>query len=335
LLLRDLCQQPGAEPVGMAEIGIMGYVSDCRVLDFSGLLQPEIAHLRLPAAEKMAWATKAYAPPLVVLAGAAGYPFDLASQPWFTQRYEQVDIQDERGFLSIIHRRGMGPSGQRDLASRWWQDDGDALASQPVTTSLVFPLGATPAITAHIFLPADSSLAVSAHAAPLASLKGAGAAWQETRLPDASPVDRAVTLGLSAQAAGAPAAVAWIESNAIPAVHYFAPFEAAGAQPRPSLRLDEGQRADAVLAPAHSGPVVLDVAYRDRPGVRLAVTVDGQELGVVGGDSDGWQTARFDLPAGLLAAKPTVQVALHSRAEQFVRVYYAALVDPARPPYVP
>jgi hypothetical protein len=74
LLLRDLCQEPGHEPVGMAEIGILGYVSDCRVLDFSGLLQPEVAHLRLTPADKMTWTIKAHAPPLVVFAGSGGFP---------------------------------------------------------------------------------------------------------------------------------------------------------------------------------------------------------------------------------------------------------------------
>ncbi len=335
LLLREMCRQPGHEPVGMAEIGVVGYVSDCRVLDFSGLLQPEIAQLRLPAVDKMAWAIKAHAPPLVVLAGAEGYPFDLAGQPWFAQRYEQADIQDERGFLSIIHRRAMGPGGQRDLAARWRQGDAAAPAGRPVTTTLNFPLDATPAITLHTFLPAGSSLAVAANGAPLITLSGVEPAWQEARLPHVQPVDGAVTLALSAQVAGQPAAVAWVESNAAPSVHYFGPFVEAGAQPRPRVQLEQGDAVQATLAPPGAGPLALDVAFRDLPGVQLEIFVDGQMLGVAGSGTGAWQTARFALPAGALAGKSTVTVELRNPAPQFVRVYYAALVDAASPPYVP
>ncbi len=333
LLLRELCQQPGREPVGMTEIGILGYVSDCRILDFSGLLQPAIAHLPLPAADKIEWAIKSHDPPTVVLAGDAGYPHDVAGQPWFRQRYEPQDIQDERGFLSVIHRRALGPMAQRPLAVHWWQDS--AAAGVPLTTTLVFPLGVTPAITLHAFLPAESGLAVSANGRPVASLAGAQAAWLETPLPAAAPLDDEVTLALTGHAADQPAALAWVESNAVPSFSYFQPFVEAAAQPRPHVQLEQGDRVQATLAPAASGPVALDVAYRDLPGVQLEVYVDGQLLGVAGSGSGPWQVARFDLPPGALAGKSTVDVELHNPVPQFVRVYYAALVDPARPPYVP
>lgn len=334
LLLKALCQQPGFEPVGMAEIGILGYVSDCHILDFSGLLQPPVAHLRLPAADKMAWAIKSYAPPLVVLAGSTGFPHTVAGQLWFRQRYEPYDIQDEEGFLSVIYRRAMGPPAQRDLATaQWWRSD--PAAGQPLTATLVFPPEETPAITLHAFLPAGSGLAVAANGEPLLALDGAAPSWQDLPAAGLHATEGQATLELAGHAADQPAAVAWIESNAIPAVHYFAPFEEAAAQPRPSLRLDLGEQASAVLAPAGAGRPVLDVGYRDRPGVRLAVLVDGQTVDVVGGASDGWQAARIPLPAGALSAQPSVRVELRNLAEQFVRVYYVALVDPARPPYVP
>ncbi len=332
LLLRDLCQQPGREPVGMTEIGILGYVSDCRILDFSGLLQPEIAHLPLPVADKIGWAIKSYDPPLVVLAGDARYPHQLASQPWFAQRYEPQDIQDERGFLSVIHRRALGPMAQRSVATRWWQD---VEPGRAVTTTLVFPLQATPAITLHVFLPADSALAVSANGQPLAALAGEEAAWQDVRLPDVAAVDGAVNLALSAQADGQPAAVAWVESNAVPAFSYFKSYTAAATQPRPLRQLEQGERLQATLAPAHAGPVALDVAFRDLPGVQLEVSVDGQLVGVAGSDSGLWQTARFALPPDALTSKSTVAIALYNPVQQFVRVYYVALVDPSLPSYVP
>ncbi|HSN76653.1 MAG TPA: hypothetical protein VL334_16400 [Anaerolineae bacterium] len=333
LVLRELCQHPGHEPVGMTEIGIIGYVSDCHVLDFSGLLQPEIAHLRLSPVDKIAWAIKSYAPPLLVLAGSTGYPRNLADQLWFRQRYEPVDIQDERGFLSVIHRQAMGPMEQRELASRWWQQVEPT--TDPLTTTLVFPLDVTPAITLHTFLPADSGLAVAANGQPVVTLTGAAPVWQDAPLTDVQAVDGAVTLELTGLAPGQPAALAWVESNAIPSVHYFKSFEEAAAQPRPNLQLELDDRVQATLAPSSAGSLALDVAYRDLPGVQLAVFVDGQQVGVAGSGTGVWQVARFELPAGALTGQPTVDVELRNLAQQFVRVYYAALVDPARPPYQP
>jgi len=333
LLLRELCQQPVQEPVGMTEIGILGYISDCRVLDFSGLLQGEIAHLRLAPADKIAWAIKSYAPPLVVLAGSAGYPHELASQLWFRQRYEPSDIQDERGFLSVIHRRALGPMAQRELPAHWWQQSEPA--GDPLTTTLIFPPDATPAITLHTFLPADSGLAVAVNGQPVVTLADGPAVWQDAPLPAVMPVDGAVTLQVAGQAAGQPAALAWVESNAVPSVHYFKPFVEAAAQPRPNLQLEQGDRVQATLAPPRSGPLALDVAYRDLPGVQLEIFVDGHLLGVAGSGSGPWQVARFPLPAGALDGKSTVDVELRNPVQQFVRVYYAALVDPSRPPYVP
>jgi hypothetical protein len=335
LLLRDLCQQPGHEPVGMTEIGMLGYISDCHVLDFSGLLQPEIAHLRLPVAEKITWAIKTHNPPLLVLAGSSGYPFVVTDQPWFRQRYEPVDIQNEDGFLSVIHRRTMGPSAQRELGARWWSESKDETANDPLVTTLVFPLGVTPAITLHTFLPVDSELAVAANGEPILTLDGAASTWQDAHLPDVRPLDGAVTLELTGHAADQPAAAAWVESNAAPSIQYFRPLVVAADQLRPNLQMELGDSVQATLAPPSTGPVVLDVAYRDLPGVQLVVVIDGQEIGVVGNVTDVWQVARFELPAGALTSKPTVDVELRNPVQQFVRVYYAALVDPARLPYKP
>jgi hypothetical protein len=283
----------------------------------------------------MGWAIKSYAPPMLVLAGGAGYPHEFAGQLWFRQRYEPFDIQDERGFLSVIHRRAMGPMEQRELTARWWSETKAEPASDPLTTTLVFPLDVASAITLHTFLPADSGLAVVANGQPVLTLAGAAPTWQDVRLPDVRPVDGVVTLELTGHAAGQPSAVAWVESNAVSSVHYFKAFVEAAAQPRPNLQMELGDRVQATLASPGAGPVVLDVAYRDLPGVQLAVFVDGQEVGRVGNATDIWQVARFDLPAGALTSSPTVEVELRNPVQQFVRVYYAALVDPTRPPYEP
>lgn len=329
-LLHDYCQQPGHEPVGMTEIGVLGYYSNCRILDFAGLLQREIAHLRASPSDKIAWAIQAYNPPTLVLAGSEGFPRAVASALWLRERYEPYDIQDERGFQSVIYRRAPGPADQRALGAHGYEG-----ALTPVTTTLFFPLQATPTITLHVFLPADSSLTVTANDQPLITLAGSTSAWQDVRLPAVSAQDNAVTLMLTGTAGGQAAAVAWLTSNALPSLHYFNGFVEAATQPRPNLQLDQGDTVQTTLArPAADAPV-LDVGYRDRPGVQMEILVNGETLGVVGGTADRWQVARFTLPPDALAGKATVQIELRSLAQQFVRVYYAALVEPEIPAYTP
>lgn len=328
-LLHDYCQQPGHEPVGMAEIGVMGYYSDCRILDFAGLLQRDIAHLRASPSDKITWAIKAYNPPTLVLAGSDGFPHAVAGTSWLRTRYEPYDIQDEGGFQSVIYRRAPGPADQRALGAHGY--DG---VLTPVTTTLFFPLQVTPAITLHVFLPADSSLTVTANDQLLMTLAGSTSAWQDVRLSAVPKRDNAVTLTLTGTAGDQAAAASWLTSNALPALHYFNGFVEAAAQPRPNLQLDQGDTVQTMLARPAAADVVLDIGYRDRPGVQMEVLVDGEALGVVGGTSDRWQVARFTLPPAL-AGKATVQVELRSLAQQFVRVYYAALVDPEIPAYTP
>lgn len=314
----------------MTEIGVLGYYSDCRILDFAGLLQPDIAHLRASPSDKITWAIKAYNPPTLVFAGSEGFPRTVSDATWLLQRYEPYDIQDERGFQSVIYRRALGPADQRLLGAHGYNGP-----LTPVTTTLFFPLEATPAITLHLFLPADSSLTVAANEQPVVTLAGSTAEWQDVRLPALAAQDGAVTLTLTGRAGEQAGAVAWLTSNALPSLHYFNGFVQAAAQPRPNLQLDQGDAVQATLARPTRDEVVLDVGYRDRPGVQMAVLVDGQTLGVVGGTSDRWQVARFTLPPDALADKTTLQVELRSLAQQFVRVYYAVLVDPQTLTYTP
>ncbi len=100
--LHALCQQAGNEPVGMAEIGVMGYYSDCRIVDFAGLLQPELAVLQLDLAGRIEWAIKHYDLPAVVMAGDQGYPDFIVEQPWFSQRYALADLRAVNGFRSAL-----------------------------------------------------------------------------------------------------------------------------------------------------------------------------------------------------------------------------------------
>lgn len=331
LALRDLCgeeSEPG-QTVGMAEIGVLGYLSDCPVLDFSGLLQPELAHLRAEPADKMVFALQSYAPPLVVFSGSDNYPRDVAAQTWFRQRYEPADIQDERGFQSVVYRRGPGVPGQRDLSGAlWWRSRsplaGRGLSLSPgevVTTTLTFPLDASPAITLHVYLPPGSSLSVSANSRPVAELAGEQAAWRDVALPTSAAAEGKVTLQLAAQTAEQPAAVAWIESNALPAVHFFQPLVDLSQRPRPRLVLPPGQSHTVDLAPDQPGPLALELLHRDRPGVALAVLVNGVQVATVGG-SDEWRTERVALPPDIGSC---VRLELRSQGSQPAELVYATL----------
>lgn len=327
-VLAELCQQPDAEPVGMAEIGLLGYYSDCRVLDFSGLLQPELAHLQVPAADKMAWAIKSYVPPLVLLAGDTGYPRIVSGQEWFRQRYEVIDIRQSTGFLSIIHRRWPGPPSQRDPGTAsWWNAarPGPMLSlesGQPFSTTLAFPPGIAPAVTLHAALPPESTLDVRADGEPVARLAGEPGGWLDYDLPAMAAASDTLSLSLIGHTGSEPAAVAWIESNAIPAVHYFAPVPDLDQRPRPRLELAPGQGASTTLAAPVHGPLDLVLNFRDRPGVALEVRAAGQLLDTVGGH-DGWLTARLPLPP---QAGPLVAVEIANCGTADAGLVYAALV---------
>lgn len=322
LALRELCR-PGDLTVGMAEVGLLGYLSDCRVVDFAGLLQRDVAHLQQGPSAKMEWALKRYAPSLVLLAGGVGYPHTVADQPWFRQRYAPVQVHEQDGFRAAIYGRGLGPSQQHDMAAGWWRAD----VGQPVTTTLVFPPNVEPALAVHAYLPVGSALEVMADGQPVTKLAGDQAHWSLTAVvvPPANTLAErggVVTLTLQGSAGEQPAAVAWVESNALPTVHYFVPLEDASIRPYPSVRLEQGQALTATLAAVAAPPRAIEVMYRDRPGVALEVWAGGRLLGVTGG-RDGWRVDRLAAPPDL---GPQLDVQLRNRAPQFTRVVYVAVV---------
>lgn len=316
--LRTLCVE--SDPVvGVAEIGLIGYVSNCRIVDFAGLLQPDLAHLKLDPAEKMSWAIQRYHPQLVVLSGGVNYPFQVADAAWFRERYETVDIYDQGGFRSVVYRKAPGPADQRDVtAAAWRTDDG---ASQS-TETLFFEPGVSAVITLHVFLPAGSALDATANGALVAAVEGGEIGWQDVAVQ--TPEGGKVTLSLALTAGDQAAAIGWIESNAIPSLHYFAPFDNASQRPRPTIRFDPGETAAIRLALADTGPAVLELLHRDRPGVALEVNVNGQPLAVVGG-TDGWRTERIALPDGLTIGQEPITVEIHNQGDQFARLAYLML----------
>jgi hypothetical protein len=318
--LRDLCASRNQPPlVGMGEIGLIGYVSNCPIVDFSGLLQRDVAHLRLHPTQKLAWTIQRYQPELVVLAGLPRDPLAPSQDSWFRKRYEALKQDRVEGFLSVIYARDLGPENQRDLQNAsWWRSPKLAHADGP---TLYFAPGASPAITAHVFLPSDSSLAIAVNGQPVASLTGARPGWQDVHLPVAGLGD-VVELDLAGSAGDQPALAAWIESNALPALHYFVPLEDASTHPRPTLALEPGASRSVQLARPKEEPVALDVFYRDKPGARIAVTVNEELRDVIGG-TDGWRTDQVPLPS---AATYTVE--LRNVGDIPVRIARVALTKP-------
>ena len=83
-----------------------------------------------------------------------------------------------------------------------------------------------------------------------------------------------------------------------------------------------------------SGHAVLELLHRDRPGVALAITVDGRPLAVVGG-SDGWRTERIALPDGeggetteggeTPPLRGPITVEIRNQGDQFARLGYLML----------
>jgi hypothetical protein len=331
-VLRQLCADDPMQQVGMAEIGLLGYLSDCHVIDFSGLLQRDLAHLEQLTAPKFDFAIKRYLPSLIVLTGNQEFIDWYANVPWFRQRYRPIDVQEQDALLSVLFSRQPGPASARELGIGWWRQ---AATSAPQTTTLVFGDSVPPQITLHAYLPPESSLVVEANATPVAEFQGGESSWQDYSLPAINPdADGRVRLTLRGAAGDQPAAVTWIESNAISDVNYFTAFEDGAVQPGQDTQLAPGKSFRATLAPPRSGPVALELLYHDRPGAQLMVSIDGEALGVLGG-ADGWRTERLALSSELLGVRPVFEVELHNQGQHDLSIAYVALVDPTRPPYLP
>lgn len=326
-VLSPLCSKGGVR-LGVAEVGLVGYISNCPIVDFSGLLQKDLAHLALSPADKIAWTIKSYEPELIVLSGASDYPHMIADAPWFRSRYVLIDSQKDQGFHNVIYRRTVGPARQRSLPGAvWWRTDlpaHDGGQDEQVLEELEFDVQASQDITLHAYLPPDSTLAVSANGEPMVDLAGQTPTWQDVRLEGIEPDDAGhVTLVLEGEAGEQPASVAWIQGDMVPAVHYFQGVEDHNRHPRPSRALEPGQHVAVSLAAATSpGSIDLELLHRDRPGVALSVLANGQKVANVGGH-DGWRLERLSLPA---PTGPITSIELRNEGQETARLTYVALV---------
>jgi hypothetical protein len=211
--LRRLCADDSSLQVGMSEIGLLGYLSDCHVIDFSGLVQRDLAHLAQHPAQKFDFAIKRYLPELVVLTGDQGFIDWYSGVPWFSQRYQRIDVQEQDGLLSVLFRRQAGPPTSRDVGAGWWRQENTPAQQE---TTLQFADSVVPQITLHAYLPPGSRLVVEAGATPVAEFQGGASGWQDYPLPVLNAgANGSITLTLRGTAGDQPAAVAWIESNAI------------------------------------------------------------------------------------------------------------------------
>lgn len=108
--------------VGALEVGVVGYYAQRPMIDFSGLIQPEVAR-QLGSShsflDSMAWAVQHFWPDYVVLPRPAGA--DLAGAAWFRTAYSPMHNFANEGSLWITvygRTRGLAPwSGQRSTGT--------------------------------------------------------------------------------------------------------------------------------------------------------------------------------------------------------------------------
>jgi hypothetical protein len=104
--LRD--HTPPDALVGVTEVGVMGYYAGRPMLDFLGLLEPDVAEAL--ARGDLYWALLRYQPDYLVLTGISPlYAYDLRADPWFQAAYLPVETFDDPRFwgspLTVYERR--------------------------------------------------------------------------------------------------------------------------------------------------------------------------------------------------------------------------------------
>jgi hypothetical protein len=104
--LRD--NTPADTVVGVTEVGIMGYFAERTMVDFLGLLEPDVAEAL--ARGDLYWALLRYQPDYLALTAVSPlYAYDLRADPWFQAAYEPVQTFSDTRFwgspLTVYHRR--------------------------------------------------------------------------------------------------------------------------------------------------------------------------------------------------------------------------------------
>jgi hypothetical protein len=104
--LRD--HTPAGAVVGVTEVGVMGYYAGRPMVDFLGLLEPEVAAAL--ARGDLYWALLHDQPDYLVLTAVSPlYAYDLRADPWFQAAYAPVQTFDDPRFwgspLTVYERR--------------------------------------------------------------------------------------------------------------------------------------------------------------------------------------------------------------------------------------
>jgi hypothetical protein len=99
---------PEDASVGVLEVGIIGYYAQRPMVDFAGLIQPEVARQLTPEStyeESVKWAVQTYQPDYVVLHRTASY--SPAKRDWFQESYRPVRNFAAHGapWMTLYQRR--------------------------------------------------------------------------------------------------------------------------------------------------------------------------------------------------------------------------------------
>ncbi len=104
--LRD--HTPADAVVGVTEVGVIGYYAERSMVDFLGLLEPEVASA--VARGDLYWALLRYQPDYLALTAISPlYAYDLRADPWFQAAYTPVQAFEDPRFwgspMTVYQRR--------------------------------------------------------------------------------------------------------------------------------------------------------------------------------------------------------------------------------------
>ncbi|MFQ6100127.1 MAG: hypothetical protein ACE5OS_02680 [Anaerolineae bacterium] len=101
---------PPDATVGVLEVGVMGYYADRRMVDFLGLLQPEVAQALVRG--DILWAVPAYVPDYLALTAVNPlYSYPILRDEWFQRAYRPVTYFEDARFWGspiTVYRRVEG-----------------------------------------------------------------------------------------------------------------------------------------------------------------------------------------------------------------------------------